>query len=518
MLWSLACADPEPAPLAGDSGDQPAACEPYDVEELAAWEEADLPANYDRSHTPAGVALGDLDGDGWLDAVMAYGGGSPVLMNDGAGTLAIDETRTMDGTYLPRASSVAMVDLDGDGDLDVYLGRDDGEHDLLLSNDGAAHFTSTRLTGSEAASTTGAFADFDLDGRLDLFVASTTTDTEGDDVLTGATTSGDGNALYIQQADGTLVKENDRIPAEINDGWSFHGAPIDADGDGDLDIYLANDFGAWIERNHLMLNDGTGHFEDAPNCGCDLTMFGMGAAVGDADGDGAPDLYISDIGGPNLLLNLGDGTFYDATLARSADIPAREDSLTSWGTGFADLDQDTWPDIAITFGQLGQPEVAEELSDTAGWVDGAEQPDVLLLADGSGGFTRPTTGFADPSRTRAVAFGDMDRDGTPDLVTAGKYFLRQWHASGGCEPGVTLELDGPTGNRQGIGARIRYTAGGRTITTWMLPSTTASSSAPELYLGLGGRAESGPIEVLWPDGVLTITDSVPAGTRLVVTP
>lgn len=512
--WLGGCTEPvdDGTPAADDSGGA-TTCEPLAVTMTEEWLEGDLPAYEDRSHTPAGVALGDIDGDGWLDALMAYGGGATALRNDGTGRLVLAPEWNFAGFPLPRASSAALLDFDGDGDLDFYLGREYEQEDMILRNDGPGGFVGEIIAGSTSATSTGSFADFDGDGDLDFFLAATTTATEGMAVINGEITGGDGCMLYLQDDAGRFVDATDRLPQDLLYGWTFQGSPLDADGDGDLDIYMVNDFGAWFGGNQLLLNDGNANFAAAANCSCNLEMFGMGAGVGDANGDAWPDLYLTDVGSPNLLLNDGTGGFYDATMAVGAFVPAESTSLTSWGTAFLDLDQDSWNDIVVTYGQLGQPEIAEEIDDGAGWVDGPDQPDVLLLGSADG-FTKVDVGWNDPSRTRAVAVGDLDRDGRPDLVTAGKYFLRQWHTEGGCAPGVRVTVDAGQKNRQGIGSRVQVQLGERVLTQWMLPSTSGSSSAPELYFGLGGAAGVERVTVTWPDGTTSEAEDVGAGDLL----
>ena len=491
-------------------------CEPLSVTMTEEWLEADLPSVADRSHTPAGVALGDIDGDGWLDALMAYGGGAAALRNDGAGRLVLAPEWSLPGAPLPQASSAALLDFDGDGDVDFYLGREYEQEDLILRNDGPGGFVGEVIPASYSATTTGSFADFDGDTDLDFFLAATSTSTEGMEIIDGEVEGGDGCMLYLQNEGGHFVNATHRLPQDLLRGWTFQGSPLDVDGDGDLDLYLVNDFGPWFGGNQLLLNDGNANFTAATDCYCNLEMFGMGAAVGDANGDALPDLFLTDVGSPNLLLNNGANAFYDATMAMGTYVPAEEDSLTSWGTAFVDLDQDSWNDIVVTYGQLGQPELLEHLDGGAGWVDGEEQPDVLLLGSADG-FTRADVGWNDPSRTRAVAIGDLDRDGRPDLVTAGKYFLRQWHTEGGCAPGVRVTTDAGGKNRQGIGSRVQVELGDRVLTQWMLPSTSGSSSAPELYFGLGGAEGAARVTVTWPDGTTSEAEDVVAGELLAFT-
>ncbi len=498
-LWG--CAEPEREETA-----EPARCDALDIVEAQAWPEDVLPRLHDVQGTQPGVALGDLDGDGFIDALFAYSGGSLLLRNDGTGALVDDGVLTVDGGAPPWAQAAAFADIDGDGDLDAHLGRWFGAEDLLLWNDGTGAFTSTPLAGSEGTTFSGSFADADADGDLDLYVAAGAMNMDFEAIRDGAQV-GDPNLLYLQE-DGALVLAEGRLPDGTLHGISFQGAWLDADGDHDLDIYVANDAGPFIEPNHLLLNDGAGSFTLAEDCACDLVMFAMGAAVVDPDGDGSPDLYVTDVGGPNLLVNQRDGTFVDATLARGADIPATPSSMTSWGVVGTDLDGDRRADLVVTFGQSGKN------FDAAGVTgeDGEAQPDVVLLGNGDGGYTRAEgLSFADPSRTRAVAVGDLDRDGRPDLVTAGKHFFRAWRTEGGCGPGLTITTDAGGADRQGIGARVSVEVAGEVTHQWMLPGAMGASSAPELYFGLGGAEVADRVTVRWVDGEETVLTDVPAG-------
>jgi hypothetical protein len=514
LLGLLACTDTggdTGSTGASDSTEPPRTCEALYVSLAQHWPEESLRDTHDRKGTLMGVALADLDGDGWLDLVFAHAGGSMAFRNDG-GTLVEEAAFTVDGGPWPWAMAVALADLDGDGDQDAYLGRWEGEADLILRNDGSGAFTSEPLQGEPGTVFTGSFGDADGDGDLDLFVARAAADMSFEDISEGRQI-GDPNALYIQGDDGTFSVSEGRLPADTLIGMTFQGAWFDADSDGDQDLYVANDAGPWIDPNHLLLNDGQGFFSDATDCGCDLAMYAMGVAVGDADGNGFPDLYITDVAGPNLLLNQGDTTFVDATLTTGADIPAEATSMTSWGTAFVDLDMDQDMDLVVTFGRSGENFEAAGVDGE----DGDEQPDVILLAHGDGTFSRADdVGFGDPERTRAVAIGDLDRDGRPDLVTAGKHFLKVWHTAGGCGAGVTVTVDSGGRNTDGLGARVRVEAGGVGTTQWMLPSTTGSSSAAELYFGLGEHWVAERVTVTWPDGVEVVREDVAAGTVLVV--
>jgi hypothetical protein len=160
----------------------------------------------------------------------------------------------------------------------------------------------------------------------------------------------------------------------------------------------------------------------------------------------------------------------------------------------------------------------DEIGFPAGYVDGRAQDDQVLLGQPEGGFARLDVGLVTgEGRGRAVAVGDINRDGVLDLVTTGKQFLRVFLGEGGC-PTARLSLDDGALNRQGLGARVEVTVGGRTRSVWMLPSTTGSSSAPELLLGAGGRGFLERVVVAWPDGSRQTLTDVPMGSARVVTP
>ncbi|MFT5682606.1 MAG: hypothetical protein ACI8RZ_003528 [Myxococcota bacterium] len=484
----------------------PVVCEPLQISVAQEWNEEDLPERLTTSTRPS-LAMGDFDGDGWLDVFFGYADGSMFLWNDGTGDLTPGPEGPIEMPW-PSASAAAIGDIDGDGDLDLYLGRArDSDH--LLINDGGRSFTLTTLPDSETAASHGAFGDFDRDGDLDLIVGTMpeNPDTEG---IVNGTELGTGSRLYLQDGGDFQVSQG-ALPAETAAGMVWQISPIDADSDGDLDLYLAHDFGPFLAPNQLLLNDGTGYFTVAEDCFCNIEMHAMGTAVGDANGDGYPDLYITDAGGPNLLINEGDGTFYDATIASGADIGPTPEHMTSWGTTFADLNQDGCLDLPVLFGNLGQHSdyITENINPD--WIDGEEQPDLLLLSDCEGGFSQAEeSGFSDPSRTRNIAIGDLDRDGRPDIVTAGKHFIRAWRTAGGCPPGLTVSLQQAPG-ASALGAKISVIADGRHTTQWILPSTTNSASSAELYFGLSGADTAESVTVHWMDGSQETFNVVPAG-------
>lgn len=466
-----------------------------------------------------GSALADLDGDGWLDLVLVAGTPtSATFRNDGAGTLQAESDFTADGGPLPGANSVAAADVDGDGDVDLFLGTPDD--DRLLLNDGRGAFTSVVLSAEGHTTTSAVFADYDGDGDLDLLCTRHTWPVDLRVIATGAPTE-DPSTLYMQ-VEGAFVEDPDRLPFEARKLYAHHAAAVDADADGDLDLYLTSDWGLWSGPNTYLLNDGYGFFTLGPSNGLDAEMSARGIATGDLGYDGTPDFYVSNIGPPRLLESMEDGTWLDETGSHRVIIPYDDTHGTSWGTSTVDVDGDGLLDLAVTFGKIF---IAADFGQDEAELFGADpeaQADVLMLNNPNGRFKNVSgdVGFDQTTITKSVVVGDLDRDGRPDLVTAGyldlglEPYAQVWHVDGGWGPGVTLQFDGPTP----VGARVDVDVDHETAVRWLTPSTSYASSAPEVYLGTRDNETADAVVVTWPDGHTTDLGVVPVGTVVRVSP
>lgn len=449
-----------------------------------------------------GGALGDLDGDGWLDLLFTVRNGRSFgFLNDGTGVLVPDETLTVDGAPLPAASSVALADLDDDGDLDGVLARERGVPDLVIHNQGGGEFISSELQDSAGESLSPVFGDLDGDGRLDLFIGGFAHSVNRELAATGAT-QGEGSKLYFQIGPGEWADRTSNVPPLQLVALNHHTAVLDSDLDGDLDLYLANEAGIGNVNPALLVNDGAGQFSIATQCFCDEPIAGMGAAVGDPNGDGRPDLFVTNLTDHKLYLNEGANQFLQAAsaLGTLADDP---ESDSGWGAAFVDLDADTDEDLPVVFG-MADPSAADE-------THSATQPDVLLERVGDQFEVRNDL-LGDRGVARTVLVGDLNRDGRPDLVVIGRVYVVVYLAEGGCDPGITLSLDAGDGNRQGIGARVEVTTPTAFFTRWMLPSVTYGSSAAELYLGLNNQPVA-DLRITWPDGTIQEVAGLQAGER-----
>ena len=354
-------------------------------------------------HDLAGaVAVGDIDGDGDLDLVVvnmaacAMPGGwcgsdhDQVYKNDGNG--AFVETTAMSLPMDPSGSyAVALGDIDGDGDLDLAIGKG-GHHtaysygipvqNRLFRNDGTGTFTditTAHLPTVADITSAIAFADVDGDSDLDMVVGN------------GGDYGAEQNRLYLNDGSGTFTDATaSQFPAthDVTASAAFG----DVDGDGDFDLVFGNG-----GQNRLYLNNGSGMFMDATNTRLPAWADGTTAVdLRDVDGDSDLDIVVANGSASaeqnRLYINDGAGVFLDATATR---LPAVADS--SAGVALDDIDGDGDPDIVF----------------------GSIQQNRLYRNDGTGMFT-DVTALHMPTAWNAwgrstVVFGDIDDDGDSDL-------------------------------------------------------------------------------------------------------
>ena len=274
------------------------------------------------------VALGDIDGDGDLDALIANDGAvaaNQLLTNDGSGNFTVTDLPGWSGPLVGNGGSLAIAlgDVDADGDLDALVGGNYNETpNQLLINDGNGNFAVTVLPGNDRRTTDITLGDVDSDGDIDALFASS-----------GAGLS---SQLFINDGSGNFTASD--LPGGITESWAVALGDIDLDGDLDALLAFSGDTGntSSLKPNQLLTNDGTGNFVATDLPGGPRNTLGI--VLGDVDGDGDLDAVIANGGDrsgnpPNqLLMNDGDGNF---TLS---DLPS--DLQGSEGIALGDLDLD----------------------------------------------------------------------------------------------------------------------------------------------------------------------------------
>ncbi len=249
----------------------------------------DWPGDYAPSRR---VALGDLNGNGHLDAFVANNGGYPntVWFNNESGAFT-DSGQRLGST---NSQGLAIGDLDGDGDLDIFVANaDNAPNTVWINEEGSGTFSDSGQRLGTVCSKAVALGDLDGDGDLDAFVGN------GADVL---------NAVYINDGTGTFTKLDQPNFTDYTTAQDV--ALADLDGDDDLDVVIAR---GWSEPDQVWLNNGSGIFTNSGQSLGGYTCT-QGVAVGDVNNDGSPDIFTAKAGGePNqFFLNDGKGGFYSA--------------------------------------------------------------------------------------------------------------------------------------------------------------------------------------------------------------
>jgi len=523
----------------------------------------------------SGVALGDVDGDGLCDIYLARLEGPNVLYRN-LGNWKFEEITAAAGVACPDqfSTGAAFADVDGDGDLDLLVNSIGGGTRLFL-NDGKGHFTESTESGliRRFCATSMALADVDGDGDLDLYVSNYRTTTVRSTGMTVLNVNGkrmlrpEDREGYEITPEGLILEHGEVDVLYLNDGkghftpvsWTGgafldeKGQPLkkpprdlglsvmmrDLDGDGNIDIYVCNDF--W-SPDRFWLGDGKGHFRAAPQMALRHTpTFSMGIDVADINRDGIDDFLVLDmlsrdhprrmrqtamsgqsrndpntiefrpqIGHNTLFLGRGDGTF--AEIAQLAGLDASE---WSWGAVFLDVDLDGFEDLLITNGHMFDPQEidAEARISALGPRPKGEFGRSLLLYPhlnvprlafrNRGDLTFEESGhawgFDQIGVSHGMALADLDNDGDLDLVVNNLNAPVGLYRNDTIQPRVAVRLKGMAPNTRGIGSTIEVRGGTNSQSQKIISGGRYLSSDDPMRV-FAASAKPLTIAVTWPDG------------------
>jgi len=500
------------------------------------------PQKYMPETMAGGSIILDYNNDGWPD-IFFVNGGSFVDKQKAAGARHRLYRNNKDGTFtdVTATSGIGVsgfgmgacsADYDNDGWPDLYITSVGGNK--LYHNNGSGTFTDVTDkagVGSQLWSASCAFGDIDNDGYVDLFVTNYVDFSVQNNkycVYTGDTRvychpnvyNGVPDILYRNNGDGTFSDVSRSAGIYRPDGKGLGVVFGDYDGDGWIDIYVAND----STPNFLFHNKGKGVFEEVGllagvAVGSDgQALAGMGTDMGDVYGDGLLDIFVTNLDRQthNLYRNLGKGLFADVTFESGvgeATLP-----FVGFGAVFFDYDNDTDLDLAIANG-----DVIDNVSlfrDSTSY----EQRNLLLQNDGMGKFrdVGPASGpgFALKKPSRSLSAADIDNDGDLDLLigNVGQTADLLRNDGGNNNNSLSIRTVGSKSNRDGIGARLKLTIGGKVLLQEVRAgSSYLSQSDLRVHFGMGKAPRAERLEIRWPSGAVEVLQNLEANQILTVT-
>ena len=486
-----------------------------------------------RKHQPetmvAGVALLDFDRDGWLDLYAVNGAAIPSLRktgpaqwnrlfrNDGKGGFS-DVTAAAGVAGEGYDLGVATGDYDNDGDPDIFVAG--LRRNTLFRNRGNGTFEDVTQAAGLARpdpkygtlwAVAAAFADYDRDGRLDLFVSNYVVWDPAREPVCGNPTAPDychprqyeglPNSLFRNNGDGTFadVSGPSGIRAHVGKGMGLGVA--DFDGDGWTDVFVAND----TVPAFLFMNKRDGTFAESAferavaYTQAGAAVSGMGADARDVDNDGHPDVFETALANETfpLFRNAGDATFEDATTRSGVGLASR--GRAGWGNGIVDLNNDGWKDLFVACGDVMDPGGA--------FRERVPMANAVLVNLGGGRFADGSAlagdAFARKAVHRGAAFGDIDNDGRVDVaVTALDGALELWrNVTRAPNHWLMVETVGTRSNRDGMGAKIKLvTAKGAQHAHVNTAVGYGSASDRRVHFGLGAETVVAELTITWPSG------------------
>jgi enediyne biosynthesis protein E4 len=495
-----------------------------------------------------GVALLDYDNDGYLDIFFTNGARIPSLAKDSPDFSNRLYHNNHDGTFTDVTDhaevkgygysvGVAVADFDNDGFPDIYVTG--VNRNTLYHNNGDGTFTDVTEragvagigpNGKKLWSVSAAWIDYDNDGRLDLFVSNYLDWTFETSKVCGppgrrlscspTMYKGEQNFLYHNNGDGTFTDVSAATGIAEHIGKGMGVAIADYNGDGWMDIFVAND----KERNFLFKNREGKSFEEV---GVEsfvaftedgIPVSSMGVDFRDWNNDGKPSLFVTALGRETFPLFRNEGTGSFSVDTYKAGIGFASLKMSGWGNGIYDFDNDGFKDLFTA-----NSHVSDNADDDPQQHYRQANAVFQNLQDGT---FRDVSKQAGPDMQvraahRGCAFGDLNNDGKIDVVVSaiGDHAELLYNTTTNNNHWILLQTMGVKSNRDGIGTRIKVT--GKSGLVQYNHVTTAgsfaSSSDKRVHFGLGRDTRIKEIELRWPSGRIQVLQNVKADQILKIT-